>query len=121
MDLSDVLGSLDWALGSQGSQEERAASLGDLCPELSLQLFPGAACSHGAALLALLQLMVDHHASQQLMDSLLQLLHTKLLPADNCLVASMGSVHKLLRTLDPGEKVGLFRWAEQEGLGMQPG
>ena len=84
LDPAEALAWLDEMLASiSGSQEERAANLAELSLNLSQLLHPGAAYTHGAALLALLRLMVAHHAPQQLVDSLLRLLHTMLLLAGN--------------------------------------
>lgn len=49
--------------------------------------------------------MVDHRAPQSLVNGLLRLLHTQLLPAaGNCPEGYMWAVRKLLGTLDPGGK-----------------
>ncbi len=89
LDPAEALAWLDEMLGSESSQEERAANLAELCLNLSQLFYPGAAYTHEAALLALLRLMVDHNVLQQLVDSLLRLLHTMLLPAGDSLESSM--------------------------------
>jgi hypothetical protein len=89
LDPAEALAWLDEMLGSESSQEVRAANLAELCLNLSHLLYSGGAYTYEAVLLALLRLLVDHHVPQQLVDSLLLLLQTMLLPAGNSLESSM--------------------------------